>query len=93
MYWDIGRLIAARQELEGWGTGVIPRLAADLKNEMSEEKGFSERNIKRMLRFYREYPHLLSKVPSSAALLEDQQEEQVSIVPQIAAQLKNLIKA
>ena len=32
MYWDIGRMIAARQKLEGWGTGVIPRLAADLKN-------------------------------------------------------------
>jgi hypothetical protein len=30
---------------------VIPRLAADLKNELPEEKGFFERNIKRMLRF------------------------------------------
>jgi hypothetical protein len=34
MYWDIGRLIAAGQEKEGWGAGVIPRLAADLKNEL-----------------------------------------------------------
>ncbi|GHU09346.1 hypothetical protein FACS1894158_18850 [Betaproteobacteria bacterium] len=58
MYWDIGRLIAARQKQEGWGTGVIPRLAVDLKNELPEQKGFSATNINRMLRFYREYPVL-----------------------------------
>jgi len=34
---------------------VIPRLAADLKNELPEEKGFSERNIGYMIRFAREY--------------------------------------
>ena len=58
MYWDIGRMIAARQEREGWGTGVIPRLAVDLKNELPEEKGFSESNLKRMVQFSREYPRL-----------------------------------
>jgi predicted nuclease of restriction endonuclease-like (RecB) superfamily len=58
LYWEIGALIDARQSKEGWGTGVIPRLARDLHNELPEEKGFSERNIKRMLAFYREYPHL-----------------------------------
>jgi predicted nuclease of restriction endonuclease-like (RecB) superfamily len=55
MYWDIGRLIAARQKQEGWGSGVIPRLATDLKNELPEQKGFSERNIGYMIRFAREY--------------------------------------
>jgi len=59
-YWDVGRMIAERQELDGWGTKVIPRLAVDLKNELPEQKGFSERNIKRMLRFYREYPKFTS---------------------------------
>jgi predicted nuclease of restriction endonuclease-like (RecB) superfamily len=58
LYWEIGALIAVRQKREGWGAGVIPRLARDLHNELPEEKGFSERNIKRMLAFYREYPHL-----------------------------------
>ena len=56
MYWDIGRMIHHRQQLEGWGTGIIPRLAVDLKNELPEIKGFSERNIKQMLSFFREYP-------------------------------------
>jgi predicted nuclease of restriction endonuclease-like (RecB) superfamily len=58
LYWEIGALIDARQRNEGWGAGVIPRLAKDLHNELPEEKGFSERNIKQMLAFYREYPHL-----------------------------------
>lgn len=58
LYWEIGALIDARQQQEGWGAGVIPALARDLHNELPEEKGFSERNIKRMLAFYREYPYL-----------------------------------
>ncbi|MGB3424041.1 MAG: PDDEXK nuclease domain-containing protein [Castellaniella sp.] len=58
LYWDIGALIDQRQKQEGWGAAVIPRLAKDLHNELPEEKGFSERNIKRMLAFYREYPYL-----------------------------------
>lgn len=60
LYWDIGRIIAERQELEGWGASVVPRLAADLKNELPEEKGFSETNLKRMVQFSREYPGLFA---------------------------------
>ena len=55
MYWDIGRMIQQRQTEKGWGAGVIPRLAADLKNELPGVKGFSERNIGYMIRFAREY--------------------------------------
>ncbi|MDB6071679.1 MAG: hypothetical protein JWL81_2850 [Verrucomicrobiales bacterium] len=55
LYWDIGRMIAAKQKEEGWGDGVIPRLAADLKNELPEEKGFSAGNIGCRFRFAREY--------------------------------------
>jgi predicted nuclease of restriction endonuclease-like (RecB) superfamily len=90
MYWDIGRMIAARQEKEGWGAGVIPRLAVDLKNELPEQKGFSERNIKRMARFYQEYPDGSSKVPQSVALLQSFENQSFPIVPQPVAQLKNL---
>ena len=66
LYWEIGALIDRRQQQEGWGSSVIPRLARDLHNELPEEKGFSERNIKRMLAFYREYPHL-DFVPQAVA--------------------------
>ena len=56
LYWDIGRIIVDRQRREGWGAAVIPRLALRLKNELPDLKGFSERNIDRMIAFYRGYP-------------------------------------
>lgn len=69
LYWEIGALIHMRQKKEGWGTGVISHLARDLHNDLPEEKGFSERNIKRMLAFYREYPYL-EFVPQAVAQIE-----------------------
>ena len=45
MYWDIGRMIHQRQQMEGWGAGIIPRLAKDIRNELPELKGFSERSL------------------------------------------------
>jgi hypothetical protein len=51
LYWGIGRLLDERQASEGWGAGVMPRLANDLRNELPELKGFSSRNLDRMLAF------------------------------------------
>jgi predicted nuclease of restriction endonuclease-like (RecB) superfamily len=91
MYWDIGRLIAARQKEEGWGAGVIPRLAADLKNELPEQKGFSERNIGRMIAFYREYPILplpVAKIGAQVApQLQPVDPEDRTILPRAVAKL------
>lgn len=36
LYWRIGRLILIRQENEPWGSGVIKRLANDLRREFPE---------------------------------------------------------
>ena len=66
LYWEIGQMLDVRQKTEGWGAAVIPRLALDIRNELPEEKGFSERNIKRMLAFYREYREL-EFVPQAVA--------------------------
>lgn len=97
MYWDIGRMIAARQEQEGWGAGVIPRLAVDLKNELPEEKGFSARNIGRMIAFYRAYPNLpqpAAKIGESPAPLlipapeNESGRNESAILPQPAANLQ-----
>lgn len=46
LYWQMGQRIAEMQAKEGWGAGVIPRLAADLHAEFPEKRGFSERNLK-----------------------------------------------
>lgn len=65
-YWDIGRMIHNQQQQKGWGKGVIPKLANDLKNELAEVKGFSERNINNMLVFYKEYSSFsISPLPVS----------------------------
>ena len=106
LYWDIGRLIAARQEHEGWGAGVIPRLAADLKNELPEEKGFSERNIKLMVQFFNTYPDTLELgQPSVAQIASEHPPRSIGqravaqlpaptpMAPQAAAQLHTIQQA
>ena len=82
LYWDIGRMIDTRQAREGWGAGVIPRLALELRNELPEEKGFSERNIGRMIAFFRAYPAPADFLPQAAAKLPSR-----TILPQAAAKL------
>jgi predicted nuclease of restriction endonuclease-like (RecB) superfamily len=62
MYWDIGKMIQQRQQEKGWSAGVIPKLSIDLKNELPETKGFSERNLGYMLRFAKEYSILQQPV-------------------------------
>jgi len=51
MYWQIGRDILERQVRQGWGAKVVDRLAADLRREFPEMKGFSSRNLKYMRLF------------------------------------------
>ncbi len=85
LYWDIGRMIQDRQQREGWGTGVLRRLSCDLKSELPEVKGFSERNLKRMTQFYREYPQLSPIEPRPVAQLESEVTESV-IRPRAVAQ-------
>jgi len=50
---------------------VIPRLAVDLRDELPKIKGFSERNMRRMIQFYREYPVLFLNWPRLVAKLDD----------------------
>src|SRR5665213_713857 len=56
LYWDIGRMILARQKAEGWGAKVIDRLSRDLQNEFPGQQGFSPRNLKYMRAFAEAWP-------------------------------------
>jgi predicted nuclease of restriction endonuclease-like (RecB) superfamily len=51
MYWEIGKIILARQNKEGWGAKVIDRLSADLRKEFPDMQGLSPRNLKYMRAF------------------------------------------
>jgi predicted nuclease of restriction endonuclease-like (RecB) superfamily len=94
MYWDIGRMLHFQQKEKGWGSAVIPRLAKDLKNELAEVKGFSERNLKRMTAFYREYSVFFPIMPQLVAQLQESpQKEKCHIatkMPQPVALLENI---
>jgi len=86
MYWDIGRMIYERQQHEEWRTGVIPRLAKDIRNELPKVKGFSERNIRYMFRLAREYgnPAILQQ---AVAKLQQPENKDVLKAPQAVGQL------
>ncbi|HEY5879643.1 MAG TPA: DUF1016 N-terminal domain-containing protein, partial [Nakamurella sp.] len=57
-YWAIGRDILDRQEQEGYGTKVIDRLSADLRERFPDAKGYSPRNLKYMRKFAEAWPDL-----------------------------------
>ena len=70
LYWTIGREILAQQDKQGWGSGVIARLAADLRAEFPQMKGFSPSNLQYMRGFAAAWnvegaisPHPVGKLP------------------------------
>ncbi|MFE4542382.1 YhcG family protein [Arthrobacter sp. NPDC056727] len=48
LYWSLGRDIIVRQESQGWGSGVIRRLAVDLATAFPDMKGLSYRSLQYM---------------------------------------------
>ncbi len=70
LYWDIGKLITARQKKEGWGKSVVERLSADLRNEFPQISGFSSRNIWRMRSLYLAWTEEIRKLTQAVAVLD-----------------------
>ena len=66
-YWSLGRDIADKQYANTYGSGFYKTLSYDLRSEMPEEKGFSERNLRNMYDFYRTYNQLIENLQQSAA--------------------------
>ncbi|MBN1958623.1 MAG: DUF1016 family protein [Desulfuromonadales bacterium] len=63
LYWDIGRMIVERQDVEGWGKAVVEQLAADLRSEFPGVGGFSASNLWRMKAFFEAYTGLEKLAP------------------------------
>ncbi|MFH0764161.1 MAG: PDDEXK nuclease domain-containing protein [Candidatus Omnitrophota bacterium] len=55
LYWDIGKEISTRQKKCRWGNSIVKALAGDLQKAFPCIRGFSERNVWNMRRFYEEY--------------------------------------
>ena len=45
LYWDLGRIIVERIEMEGWGKSVVEQLGADLRMDFPGVGGFSSSNL------------------------------------------------
>ncbi|MCJ1674860.1 MULTISPECIES: YhcG family protein [unclassified Rathayibacter] len=56
LWWFIGHTLVERQRAEPWGSGVLARLAADLRAEFPTMKGFSESNLRYARRFAEAWP-------------------------------------
>ncbi len=55
LYWRIGAYISHKLETAAWGAGVVPQLAAYLKQKHPDLKGFTRPNLFRMRQFYETY--------------------------------------
>jgi predicted nuclease of restriction endonuclease-like (RecB) superfamily len=68
LYWEIGKDIAEKQAVAGWGTNVLERVARDLQNEFPGVDGFSRANIFRMKAFFIAYEKVAQTVRQLDAL-------------------------
>ncbi|WP_299015862.1 PDDEXK nuclease domain-containing protein [uncultured Polaribacter sp.] len=55
LYWNIGKYVSQKIEKSEWGDGVVADLAKYIKTNEPEIKGFSDKNIWRMKKFYETY--------------------------------------
>jgi len=55
LYWEIGKYITERTQIEGWGKSTVGQLAQFIQSQEPNIQGFSERNIWRMKQFYETY--------------------------------------
>lgn len=72
LYWSIGKTIAEKQEVHGWGTKIVEQLAKDLQNAFPGLAGFSRTNVFRMKAFFLAYQIVPQAVGlSNSQVLDD----------------------
>lgn len=62
LYWEIGREILRREQVEGWGAKIIQRPAADLRREFPGMTGLSRANLQYMRAFAAAWPPTRSRL-------------------------------
>jgi predicted nuclease of restriction endonuclease-like (RecB) superfamily len=55
LYWQVGERISARMASDGWGQGTVEELAEHIRRHHPNAKGFSARNLWRMMQFFETY--------------------------------------
>ncbi len=67
LYWEIGKEMVEKQQLEDWGSGFIEQFASDLRKSFPDIKGFSKRNVYAMRQWYLFYSEQFEFVPQAVA--------------------------
>ena len=83
-YWELGRDIVERDAENKYGSKFYATLSRDLKTELQNASGLSERNLRYTKKFYLSYDQVFRKLQQLAANSEGQ------ILQQVAAKLFNL---
>lgn len=84
LYWDLGKIVAEKQQTHGWGESVVRQLAVDLSKEFCSAHSFSARNLWFMRQLYLEYTLKLpgKKVKQPVSLFDpDKMKQLVSQIP------------
>lgn len=81
LYWNMGKEIKKKQKESKWGDGFLKNLSEDLKKEFPDMKGFSERNIRYMCKWYEFYSIDSSILLQPVAELEKKDLELVKMIP------------
>ena len=84
-YWELGKMIAEKQETATWGNKLIEQLSLDLKEEFPSMTGFSSTNLKYCRSFYKFYKN--SIVQQAVAQLKNTNDP---FGQQAVAQLQNI---
>jgi predicted nuclease of restriction endonuclease-like (RecB) superfamily len=65
MYWELGKEICEKQKKANWGEGLIEQVSKDLAAEFPGMKGFSQRNLLYIKRWY--FFYVESRIVQQAA--------------------------
>lgn len=57
LYWQVGKTISEKVQHEAWGKGVVSELADYIAEHAPGVRGFSDKNLWRMKRFYETYQY------------------------------------
>lgn len=71
MYYDLGKRILSIKADTRWGSGFYQNLSTDLKVEFTDMQGFSETNLRYIVKFYRFYSDTSSIPPQLGEELTD----------------------
>lgn len=68
LYYGIGKYVSEHSRKGYWGTSAIEQISEKLQKELPGLRGFSERSIKNMRRFYEEWQAYLNSAAVTAEL-------------------------